>query len=346
MFDILFGRENLAAFFAALVSCIATGQPVGIHVVGDSKVAGNGVSDGYRIDQLIASSARGYPIVVTYEGFGGQNSYLWANGKCQDFVGDHPTVKLLIVNFGTNERVSSAIGGAQDLAQTKFNHLAAIGVIRQARTLSDLSVLLMGQPPVNNSAGQYSQLTADMEAINGVLLEVALETNCGFFDVMALFQRAHGEAGWMDQLPCPPYIGGNVHPGDAMNLVMMGEMSKRLFPSRGGLSDDQGLIIWPTLQNNWKPWTSPAIDYAPRAVLRGDVVMLEGLIKQGATANYTTLFTLPPGFRPPTHRFFTVSTNNAGAVRQVQVLSSGIVRLGESFAGEFLSLDGVSFSRA
>ncbi|MBB2841476.1 UNVERIFIED_ORG: hypothetical protein GGE64_005259 [Rhizobium etli] len=346
MFDMLFGRENLAAFFAALVASMATGQPVGIHVVGDSKVAGNGVSDGYRIDQLIASAARGYPVVVTYEGFGGQNSYLWANGKCQDFVAEHPAVKLLIVNFGTNERVSSAIGGAQDLAQTAANHHAAIDTIRGSRPISDLSILLMGQPPVNNSTDAYNQSTADMEAINGVLLEVAGEANCGFFDPMALFHRAHGEAGWMDQLPCPPYVGGNAHPGDAMNLVMISELARRLFPSRGGASDGLGTVVWPLLQNNWKPWTNPAMDYAPTAALRNGAVILGGLIKQGTTANYTTLFTLPLGFRPPTHRFFPVSTNNAGSVRQIQVLLTGVVRLGESFAGDYLSLDGVSFSAA
>lgn len=346
MSDFLYGRENLAAFFAALVTARGGGQPVCIHVVGDSKVAGFGVSDGYRIDQLLASAALGYRVSFTYEGFGGQNSYLWANGECQDFLVQHSSAKLLIINFGTNERVSSAFGGLQELSQTKANHAYSICTIRAARSPSDLSILIMGQPPVNNLTAGYSQTTADMIAINGVLREVAEETNCAFFDPMELFQRAHAEAGWMDQLPSPPYTGGNVHPGDAMNLVMIGELSRRLFPSTGAILGDGGMIIRPVLQNNWKPWTFPATDYAPKATLRGGMVVLEGLIKQGITANYTALFELPAGFAPPTHRFFPVVTTNAGSVKQVQVLSSGIVRLGEAFAGDFLSIDGVSFSAA
>lgn len=346
MSDILYGRENLAAFFAALVAARAGGQPVSIHIVGDSKVAGYGVSDGYRIDQLLASAALGYPVTVTYEGFGGQNSYLWANGECQDFLTEHPSAKLLIINFGTNERVSTAFGGLQELPQTKANNASGVSTIRAVRPASDLSILIMGQPPVNNSTPGYSQTTAGMIAINEVLREVAEEAHCGFFDPMELFHRAHAEAGWMDQLPSPPYTGGNVHPGDAMNLVMIGELSRRLFPTVGAVLGDGGMIIRPPLQNGWKPWTAPATDYAPKATLRGGKVILEGLIKEGVTADYTALFNLPPGFRPPTHRFFPISTSLSGSVEQVQVLSTGVVRLAEAFTGNFASLDGISFGAA
>ncbi len=77
MADPLYGRKIFAAFFAAQVRARTNGTPIKIHIFGDSKVAGVGVSDGYRLDQLLAEYASrvGYPVIVTYEGFGGQNSY-------------------------------------------------------------------------------------------------------------------------------------------------------------------------------------------------------------------------------------------------------------------------------
>lgn len=343
MADPLFGRENLAAFFAAQVRARTNGTPIRIHIFGDSKVAGTGVSDGYRLDQLLMSAANGYPIIVTHEGFSGQNSFVWANNEDQDFVLEHPSVDLLIVDIGTNEGVLGATGGAQTDAETKANLLAADATIRLSRSPSSLSILYLGQTPANNWQPAYNQTTEHMEQVNAVMKEVAEETNAGYFDTLQLFTRAHSEAGWMEQLPTPNYGGGNVHPGNAMNMVLVGELGKALFPLPFDLPAGADGVAYPALQSGWQAWTAPATTYAPRATLKGGIVYLDGLIKPGTTADYTTLFTLPAGYRPAVNRFVSVATSNAGGARQIQILSSGVVRLAESFAGTYVSLDGISF---
>ncbi|OWV62595.1 hypothetical protein ATY75_12285 [Rhizobium sp. N122] len=343
MSDPLYYRDNLAAFYAGLVNARSAGATVNIHFVGDSKVAGIGVSDGYRLDQLMMSASNGYPVSVSFDGFGGENSYIWANGKAADFVAQHANSSLLIVDFGTNDFRPWATGGAQSLAQIKANHLAAIATIRASRSPSQLSILLLGQTPANNWNPDYNQTTANMAAENAVLKEVAEETNSAFFDTLELFTRAHSEAGWMEQLPTPAYGDGNVHPGNPMNLVLVGELGKALFPLPFKFPDGAEGTCSPALQNGWQAWTGPATTYAPRAKLKDGIVYLDGLIKPGATADYTTLFTLPAGYRPAVNRFISVATSNNGGARQIQILSGGAVRLGESFAGNYVSLDGISF---
>jgi hypothetical protein len=346
MADPLYGRENLAAFFAAQVRARANGTPIKIHIFGDSKVAGIGVTDGYRLDQLLAEYASrvGYPVIVTYEGFGGQNSYLWANNEDNDFVLEHPDVDLLIVDIGTNEGyLGGATGGPQTEAETKANLLAADARIRLSRSHSSLSILYLGQTPANNWATAYNQTTERMQVVNGIMKEVAEETNAGYFDTLQLFTRAHAEAGWMEQLPTPQYGDGNVHPGNPLNLVLTGELGKALFTMPLKLLVGAEGLCTPALQNGWSAWTAPAATYTPRAKLKDGVVTLDGLIKPGTMATQTILFSLPSGFRPPVNRFFTVSVNNTGGSRTVQILSGGAVRLGGDFAGDFLSLDGISF---
>jgi lysophospholipase L1-like esterase len=346
MADPLYGRENLAAFYAGLVSSESTGNPVGIHFEGDSKVAGIGVSDGYRLDQLMMRAANGYPITTTYEGLGGENSYIWANGKAASFVSQHPTTSLLIVDFGTNDFRPYATGGAQSLAQIKANHLAAIATIRASRSPSQLSILLLGQTPANNWNPDYNQTTENMTAENAVLKEVAEETNSAFFDTLELFTRAHAEAGWMEQLPVPAYGDGNVHPGNPLNYVLVGELGKALFPLPFKFEEDAAEgICTPALQNGWAPWTVGSA-YIPRARLKDGIVYLDGLIKKpGVTSPAeTVLFTLPPGFRPAVNRFVSVASDNNGGSVTLQILAAGGVRLGGAFSGtSFVSLDGISF---
>lgn len=336
MADPLYGRENLAAFFAAQVRARLTGEPIKIHIVGDSKAARYGVTEGYGLDQLIPSAANGYPVAVTYEGFGGQNSYLWANNEDTDFVAQHPDTDLLIVDFGTNEGYNEALGGQQTIEQTKANNLAAINAIRASRSPSQLSILLLGQTPANNYSASHNQTTENMILVNGKLKEVAQETNSAYYDTLQLFTRAHAEAGWMDLLP-----GGiSVHPGNPMNLVFVGELGKSLFPMPFKLPATADGSCVPALQNGWTPWTA---GQQPRATLRNGIVFLDGLIKPGATAVETTLFQLPSGYRPAVNRFVTVAVDNAGSSKTIQILPSGIVRLGGTFGGSFLSLDGISF---
>ncbi|WP_165410045.1 SGNH/GDSL hydrolase family protein [Rhizobium ruizarguesonis] len=328
----------MAAFYASLVEARSSNRPISIHIEGDSKVAGLGVTDGYRLDQLLIEGAEEYPLRVSFEGFGGQNSWLWAHGKVDGFVANHGDADLLIINFGTNENVKSADGGAQSLEQTEANHLAAIAKIREHRSSAQLSILILGQTPGNNWNPRYNDTLESMTAINGVLRKVALETNSAFFDPLELFQRAHSEAGWMDQLPTPLYGGGNVHPGDAMNLAMVGVLADDLFPipfrptKRGNNR--------PELLNQWVP-VDPATP--ARAALRGDMVVLDGRITGGDTKVGEKLMALPAGYRPPADRYILVPTSTRGTSVQLRIGADGFVRIASKYRGNYISLDGVSY---
>ncbi len=326
----MIGRENLAAFYAAQAQGL-----VKIHIVGDSKAAANA-----NLPQHITAAANGHPVQITTAAYSGQNSHTWANGAVQTFLSTVPNCDLLIVNFGTNEGVGGATGGAQDLCDTEANHLSAINLIRKSRPISALSILLMGQTPCNNDNPAYNQTTARMRGINEVLADVAKAKNCGFFDPLELFERAHSEAGWMDQLPPPTYGGGNVHPGPSMNAVLYGELGKALFPVPYSIPAGSDGIVLPPLQSGWVKHT---VGYEPRAVLRNGHVQLNGVIKPGTVAAQTVLFTLPAGYRPTVNRFFNVSTGNGGTSCEVQVLAHGPVRIAAAFAGTYVSLDGISF---
>lgn len=335
----LYGRENLAAFFAAQVRARTTGEPVVVHIVGDSKVGNAGqTQDGYRLDQLLTSAANGYPVQITYDSIGGQNSLLWAQTKAADFVAQHADVDLLIVDFGTNEGVSGVV---QTTAETRANHLTAINNrIRPSRSRSVLSILLLGQLPCNNDNPLYNQTTANMVVINAILKDVAEQTNSAFFDPLELFARPHAEAGWMEQLGAG-YGGGNVHPGNALNMVFVGELAKTLFPMPYTVSATGAGTVQPSLLNGWQKY---AANYEPRATIADGVVTLKGLIKPGVkkTVN-TVLFNLPVGFRPSVHGFFPASSTNDGRTTQIQVLSTGDVRLGGNLNGVFISLGGISY---
>ncbi len=331
----LTGRENLAAFYSALVNAREHGTTVDIHIVGDSKVAGVGVTDGYRFDQLIAAGAKGYPLDVTFDGFGGQNSWLWANGKVEDFIDRHSGASLLIIDFGTNENFKVAEGGVQSLEQVRANHLAAIAKIRAHRSPSQLSILILGQTSANNWNPNYKQTLASMTAINGVLREVAQETNSAFFDPLELFQRAHSEAGWMDQLPTPLYGDGNVHPGNAMNLAMVGILADDLFPLPYRFGEGH-----PQLMSRWVP-VDPAMP--PRVAIRDDLVILDGMITGGKNNLDDKLIALPIGYRPPADRYVLAPTSTRGTFVQLRIGADGFVRIASKYRGSYVSLDGISF---
>lgn len=328
MADALNGRENLAAFYAALVRARLDGTPVKIHIVGDSKVAGNGVSTPYRLDQLLQEAAQGYPVQVTFDAWPGQNSYTWAS-KAAEFVASHSDASLLIVDIGTNERVTASIGGLQTIEQTKANHLAAIATVRASLPPSSLSILLLGQTPGNNWQPEFQQTTAVMQEVNDVLKDVAATTNSAYFDTLDLFQRAHGEASWMEQLPTPDFGGGNVHPGEPMNLVFVGELARKLFPLplRAANGQSQQDIIAPP---SWA--ASGTGPLAPIVNRNGGQVMAAGTItfSMRSLAFGTTLCTIPVGYRPRSFEASIVTLTDSNGhyyTVPVQVLSTGIVQL-------------------
>lgn len=339
MGDALFGRDNLAAFFAAQVRARAAGSSVKIHIVGDSKVAGVGVQDGYRIDQLLPLTSNGHPIVATYSGFSGENSNFWAS-EAANVLSAHADADLLIVNFGTNEHVKTSQGGPQNLYQTIANHRAAISMVRAARPISAMSILLLGQTPCNNWQSSFDQTTDFMVRVNAALKELAISCNCAFFETTTLFERAHSEAGWMDQAASPQFGGGNVHPAAPFNLSLVGELGRRLFPTPAPVAGDAAHVL--SLQNGWSAWGG-STGFVPKVRSRNGLVHFQGVLIPGIRDAATILAAIPTELRPACHKFYVGTTTNAGTTIELQVLSTGELRLGGQHAGTYVSLDGISY---
>jgi hypothetical protein len=96
-------------------------------------------------------------------------------------------------------------------------------------------------------------------------------------------------------------------------------------------------LLTPALGSGWVALGSGAA--AVGYVKEDRFVRFQGSIKNGATGSIT-LFTLPIGYRPPTHRFFSVP-NDVG-VGSVFVQSDGQVRL-TTTNNVSVGLDGVRF---
>jgi hypothetical protein len=342
MVKTLFGRDNLAAFYAAQVRAREGGVATRIHIVGDSKVAGVGVQNGYRLDQLLPLTANGNPVEVTYSGFSGENSYLWAGGAAA-LLAAYPDIDLLIVNFGTNEHVATSQGGSQARYQTVGNHRAAISALRAVRSISAMSILLLGQTPCNNWQPGFDQTTDFMVCVNAALLEVARTCNCAYFDTTELYQRPHAEAGWMEQVAVPQYGGGNVHPAAPFNLSLVGELGRRLFPLPYSSQSSAGDSIYTLApQNGWTGWGGPN-GFVPRARIKSGLVHLQGVFAPGARDAGTVLATLPTDCRPACNKFFVGTTSNTGTIAELQLLSTGELRLGGQHSGSYVSLDSISY---
>lgn len=93
------------------------------------------------------------------------------------------------------------------------------------------------------------------------------------------------------------------------------------------------------LQNGWANYQSGYNDAAFYKDRQG-VVHLRGLVRSGAVGD-TTVFTLPPGYRPPNRELRCVQTNN-NSVGRVDISADGRVIPLSANAG-WLSLDGISF---
>lgn len=333
MADSMYGRENMAAFYAAQVRARADGTPVKIHIVGDSKVSGQGVTADYRLDSLLSQASNGYPVVITHDGYAGQNSIYWASTAAALVVANHSDADLLIVDFGTNERVTAE---TQTNAQTTANNLAALAIIRAAKSISSMSILFLGQTPANNYQPDLNQTTAIMQEINADLKQVAIQTNSAYYETLDLFQRAHSEAGWMEQISLPEPNSGNVHPGNPMNLVFAGELSKILFPLPFSAS------YVPTLVNSWAPWQNMSV-FQPKVFRDGPVVSFDGLIQPGYTAAAATLFVLPPMYRPKANKFISVNSDPNGGSSTIVVMNTGEVMTGNAFTKIYVTLDQIKF---
>ncbi len=106
-------------------------------------------------------------------------------------------------------------------------------------------------------------------------------------------------------------------------------------------SIEQDVVQVPTLSNGWINY---GIGFADAGFYkdREGIVRLRGLIKNGAIATNTLLFTLPVAYRPTSGRLiFTV--DNTGTVGRIDVLANGELRLITAINSTYLNLTGIAF---
>lgn len=125
---------------------------------------------------------------------------------------------------------------------------------------------------------------------------------------------------------------GKVSEKDLMEIAMDVELTGRLI---------QETPKTPTLLNGWTDYN--ASYYAPASYWKDStgVVHLSGMIKGGAVAAGTVLFTLPEGYRPERQELFATVSVNLPA--RVDVAANGSVFLQSGGNTGWLSLCGISF---
>lgn len=98
-----------------------------------------------------------------------------------------------------------------------------------------------------------------------------------------------------------------------------------------------------TLQSGWVDYGAPYAAHAYTKTGYGEV-FLKGLIKSGSDARDTTIFVLPPGYRPDTQLAFHVGSdgNGVSGIGRIDVLPTGEVRFIDG-SNAWISLDSVHF---
>lgn len=247
--QIVLGQEHLAAWYKALsdkrASFLAGATPTVPYafLLGDSKVAGTGTTAG-QLDALLDYAAKrsghGYADFGRF-GYGGEDSVDMDTTHLATLMahGNFPNTNLAILNFGTNERVTTA----RTLAQTDAAMRSIIAKLWNTgaggRSTDDLAIMIMGQTAANNETAGYYQNDDLMRELNTLYRDIARDTGCCFVDCYSLFRQPHAKAGWMDVS-----VGGSqVHPSDYFNGALVSVLADILFPPAftgiGGLAPDE-----------------------------------------------------------------------------------------------------------
>ena len=110
-----------------------------------------------------------------------------------------------------------------------------------------------------------------------------------------------------------------------------------------GLAEAEGPLTWAalTLQNSWVNYDGANYANAQYAKDAKGLVHLRGVIKDGTTAAFTLLATLPVGFRP-TKRHVFVSASSGG-VAVLDVLANGQILYASGGGSGYLTMCGITF---
>lgn len=213
------GQENLAAWIMALMQPSAAPK---IVFSGDSTTAGDGTSEQFKINLLVAQGLRNRGLQTVYgintinKGHSGASTAAWNATYVTEDISENGD--LYIVRWGIND--------VKDLSSFATNLREGLNKYRAARPFSSNSILLMMPNstydiPNGRDAKWYEQL-------HDIYVQAARDFKCAFLDTYALTQNSKGLAGLlMDN----PYGDGRaIHPNDTLNTIISGYIVDAIAP--------------------------------------------------------------------------------------------------------------------
>ena len=347
--DSIIGLGQIPATVASLTGMTTTN--VGIAGTGLGTSGGSVNHDriaGYALADAVISNQWSVPVAAA--------AVLTADGQCPgatDAVAslraiDLSAVDIATISYGTNDfGRSRPIGTNADTTPATFK--GAINyTLKKLMTAFPLMRIMLTTPIWRGFwAGQNQNSDATPNSIGLYLSDYAdaiLEIGKRFHVPTADLYRNSGineynQSALLQSDRIHPNAAGDRQMAFAFASALLSHFPMPYADQANGIGS-----IFPTPLNGWATYTA---GYAAQAILQNGVVQLVGILRPGSKRlGGTVLFNLPAGYRPPFNRLFIVAATHAGSTIEIQVLSSGAVRLGGGFRGDFIALDGIKFRAA
>lgn len=324
--QMVWGAENLYGFYNKLIARAA----VKIVFTGDSTTADTVVTDAnWRIADLIANGARadGFNAVTSVNrGQFGKNTQEWDATYVSGDIAENGD--LYVVRWGLNDPY-----GGRTLAQYAASLRSGLAKLRAAKPLSGgVGIVLMTPNSTDDAGGVIPRDALWHEEVVKIHRRAARDFNCAFIDTYGLLQNSQDSAGlWMDSI--------KVHPLGVYNLLLSSTIYDLLFPTMARLQCKKPQRTALTLQASW-------VNYGGTLVTAGyykdaeGVVHISGVVKSGTMTDFTTIATLPVGFRPAAGHYFPTGNGSVGVTPEGQVTILGVTN------NALLSICGISFLAA
>lgn len=135
-----------------------------------------------------------------------------------------------------------------------------------------------------------------------------------------------------------------VHPTDAGHESIANEILRVIgLPQDKGSCKGVGRPQTPAFLNAWVNFGS---SYEPVSFYKDKegIVHLQGLMKDGSTVAYSSIFVLPLGWRPAATQIFAVNANHAFG--EIEIRADGMVQVGNAITNTLVSFSGISFKAA
>ena len=210
-----FGSEYLYHWFSLLRSNLAAT----VVFDGDSTTVGGYINNpSYQLQTAVPALIGTVPSALTWVNLGtnGQDVVWWTNYGVARELSANPD--LLVVRFGINGPNT----GTQPGAVWEPSFRAALAALRAARTVEQMSIVVMSPNPTDDAANGHT--AAYHEILQPIIRKAARDYQCAFVDTYSFLKDATWTASTaMDSL--------KVHPLEEMNLQICGLLADFILPT-------------------------------------------------------------------------------------------------------------------